>query len=136
MKIIGFSLSKISADKKEKFQEKIQINQDIDIKDVIKEKIPISEDEILRINFVFTIKYSGDFAKLEFGGNILVLPEKDELKEFIKAWKDKQVPQEFRAFLFNFIMNKCNIKALSLEDELNLPLHLPLPRINQEQPNP
>jgi len=38
-----------------------------------------------------------------------------------------------RVPLFNFIMNKCNIKALYLEDEMGLPLHIPLPKISTEQ---
>ena len=49
MKIIGFSFSKLSVERNETKQEKININQDIDIKDVIKEKIPISKDEVLKI---------------------------------------------------------------------------------------
>lgn len=132
MKIIGFNLLKISVEKKEKAQEKIQVSQNIDIKNLEKEKSPFSSDELLKIHFNFTINYSEDFAKLEFEGFIIIIPEKDEIKKFLKTWKEKQIPQEFRAFLFNFIMNKCNIKALTLEDELNLPFHLPLPRVQNE----
>ncbi|VVB78671.1 Uncharacterised protein [uncultured archaeon] len=130
MRIIGFNLSKIVAEKKEKSVEKVQINQNINIKDVIKEKIPISQGEALSVKFLFTIDYSEDFAKVEFGGNVLLLPEKDELKTFLKEWKDKKVPEEFRTPLFNFIMSKCNIKALNLEEELSLPHHVPMPRID------
>lgn len=132
MKIIGFNLSKILAEKKEKTEGKIQINQNINIKEVIKDKIPISQNEILSVKFVFTVDYSEDFAKLEFEGNVLLLPEKEELKVFLKSWKDKKVPDEFRTPLFNFIMSKCNIKALNLEEELSLPHHIPLPRLNPE----
>lgn len=133
MRIIGFNLSKIQIEKKEMFQGKIQVNQNIDITDLVKEKVPISDEEMIKIYFSFTIKYSEDFAKLEFAGNTIILPDKEELKKFMKSWKDKQVPPEYRVFLFNFIMNKCNIKALSLEDELNLPFHLPLPRLDPSQ---
>lgn len=136
MKIIGFNLSKILAEKKEKGPERLQINQNIDIKDIIKDKIQISENEILIIKFAFTINYSEDFAKVEFEGSVIVSPEKNELKEFLKSWKDKKIPEELRMPLFNFIMSKCNIKALNLEDDLNLPPHIPLPRItpqNQQQ---
>jgi hypothetical protein len=132
MKIIGFNLSKILCEKKDKGPEKLQINQNIDIKEVIKDKIPISQGEILIVKFNFTINYSEDFAKVEFEGSVIIAPEKEELKEFLKSWKDKKIPEELRMPLFNFIMAKCNIKALTLEDDLNLPPHLPLPRITPQ----
>ncbi|MDP2926100.1 MAG: hypothetical protein Q8N99_07020 [Nanoarchaeota archaeon] len=133
MKIIGFNLSKVLAEKKEKAPERVQINQNIDIKNIVKEKIPISQNEILVLSFSFTISYSGDYAKIEFVGNILLMPEKDELKNFLKSWKDKKIPDEARPPLFNFIMNKCNIKALTLADDLGLPSHIPMPRIEPEK---
>jgi hypothetical protein len=135
MQIIGFSLSKILIQRKEKFQGKLEISQNIDIKEVEKEKIPISKDEAVKAQFSFIINYSEDFAKLEFTGYVLLMPEKDELKEILKSWKDKKLPDEIRVPLFNFIMSKCNIKALTLEDEMSLPLHIPMPRLNQSPDN-
>jgi hypothetical protein len=135
MRIIGFNLSKIMVEKKVKLPEKLQINQNIDIKEVEKEKIPISNNEVLNIHFNFTINYSGDFAKLQFEGSVILIPEKDELKNFLKSWKDKKIPDDSRVPLFNFIMSKCNIKALNLEDELGIPIHVPLPRLDPNQNN-
>ena len=133
MRIIGFNLTKISAEKQDKSQDKLEINQNIDIKDIVEEKIPITDDKILKISFSLTITYSNNYAKIEFEGNLLILPEKDELKKFLESWKDKKLPNNARIHLFNFIMNKCNIRALYLEDELTLPLHIPLPKISPDQ---
>lgn len=133
MKIIGFNLTKILVEKEEKLQEKIDINQNINIDSIKKEKIPISDLEVLKIKFALSIVYSEKLAKLEFEGFIIVLPEKDELKSFLESWKDKKIPENLRISLFNFIMNKCNIKALYLEDELSLPFHIPMPRINVQK---
>ncbi len=132
MRIIGFNLTKILVQKQERTQEKLQINQNINIKDIQEEPISISKDKVIKINFNLLIEYSDDFAKIEFEGNILILPDKDELKKFTDSWKDKKIPENIKIPLFNFIMNKCNIKALSLEDEFNLPLHIPMPKINIE----
>ncbi|MFA5258944.1 MAG: hypothetical protein WC979_03440 [Candidatus Pacearchaeota archaeon] len=132
MQIIGFNLTKISIERKEKVGGNLQINQSIDIKDVVKEKVPISQEEALKMKFQFSINYQEDLAKAEFEGNLILLPTKEELKDFLREWKDKKVPSEVRIPLFNFIMNKCNIKALALEDELNLPFHIPLPKVNPE----
>ena len=130
MRIIGFNLLKTSIERKEKLEEKPKITQNIDINNVVKEKILIGDEEALKIRFNFTINYSEDFAKLEFEGNVMTLPDKEEMSKFLKHWKDKKIPEESRTGLFNFIMNKCNIKALQLEDEMGLPFHIPMPRLS------
>jgi len=133
MKIIGFNLLKVSIERKEKLEGELKIDQNIDIKDVTKEKVPISTDEALRVKFGFVINYSNDSAKVEFEGFLILLPDNKEMKEFLDSWKDKQIPEKSKMPLFNFIMNKCNVKALSLEDDLSLPIHLPMPRLNLEK---
>jgi len=129
MRIIGFNLTKIAIERKEEISGDLKITQNVDIKELVKEKTPVTKDEVLKIKFKFEIKYSNDIAKLEFEGNIILMPDKDEMKMLLDSWKDKKIPETSRIPLFNFIMSKCNIKALSLEDELNLPLHIPLPRL-------
>lgn len=124
MRIIGFNLTKILIERKEKIKGNLKISQNINIDDVFKDKLTIPKDEILKLNFTFSIDYNPDFAKLEFKGTVILLPQKEELKKIIKEWKDKKLSEEFRLPLFNFIMNKCNIKALTLEDEMALPIHL------------
>jgi len=130
MKIIGFNLTKICIERKEKIERELKISQNIDIKDITKEKALVSNEEVLKVTFDFTIDYSNDAAKIEFKGNIIILPEKEETKKILKSWKHKKFEDEFRVPLFNFIMSKCNIKALSLEDELFLPSHIQMPRIS------
>jgi hypothetical protein len=134
MRIIGFNLTKILAERSENMKQNLQVNQNIDIKDVVKEDIPITKEEIIKIKFNLSVSYSDKSAKLEFNGNVLILPENNELKELLDSWKNKKLPEHARVPLFNFIMNKCNIKALYLEDELGLPLHVPLPKISFKQP--
>jgi|SRR3989344_2682159 len=134
MKIIGFNLTKLLIEKKEKKPEKLEINQNIDIKDIKKETIHITDEEVLKISFVLTINYSEEYAKLEFEGNIITIPAKEELLELLKEWKKNKIPDNFRIPLFNFIMSKCNVKAISLEDELGIPIHLPLPKLKLNKP--
>ena len=133
MQIIGFNLTKISVERKEKAEGKIEVKQNINIDDISKDKINISENEILKLNFTFNVDYTPDFAKVELKGQTVLLPEKEELKEILKNWKKKEIPEKFRVPLFNFIMSKCNIKALNLEDEMALPLHIPMPKLSPKK---
>ena len=132
MRIIGFNLTKILVEKQEKFGEKLQVNQNINIKNISEEKITITENKALKIAFNLSITYSENFAKMEFEGTILVLPEKEEFKKILESWKNKNIPETVRVPLFNFIMDKCNVKALHFEDELGLPFHMPMPKLTLE----
>lgn len=133
MRIIGFSLTKILIERKEELEGQLKISQNININDIKKQKIPISNEEALKITFNFVIEYSENSGKLNFEGYTILLPETKKMKEILKSWKDKQISEELRVPLFNFIMNKCNIRALDLEDELGLPPHVPMPRIQPGQ---
>ncbi len=131
MRIIGFNLSKISIQRKEILEDNLHATQNIDIKDIISLKLPVSEEDALKITFNFKIEYSKEAANLDFLGYVFVQAKKEERDKILKSWKkeEKEIPEEIRMSLFNFIMNKCNIKAISLEDEMNLPLHIPMPQI-------
>jgi hypothetical protein len=138
MKIIGFVISKILVERKNSVQGKIEIKSDLNIDDIRKDEINISEKPSLNFDFSFSLNYSPDIAKLEIKGSVITIDDKDEAKEILKEWKKKKFTHEVRLSLFNFIMNKCNIKAIQLEDELGLPLHIPFPKLapaNQEQEN-
>ena len=90
----------------------------------------ISNDRVLNIKFTFGLDYSETkLGQIEIKGKIIIMPKKDELENILKSWKDKQLPEAFKLFIFNFILAKCNIKALQLEDELNLPPHVQLPKL-------
>ena len=132
MRIIGFNLTKILVERQEEDKLGIQVNQNINITGVSEEKIPISDDKALKIKFNLTVTYSQDFGKIEFEGNILTLPNDEEFKSLIDTWKDRKIPENMKFGIFNFIMNKCNVKALHLEDEMGMPLHIPMPRLSKE----
>lgn len=129
MRIIGFGIKKLLAEKNDVKNPQMTLNQNINIKDVSKDKLEVTNEDLININFVFEVAYSDKFGKVEIEGNVVILPDKDELKDFLKFQKEKSIPEQFRAPLFNFILSKCNIKALSLEDELNLPYHVQMPKI-------
>ena len=74
-------------------------------------------------------------AQIKFNGNIVLSVEKDELKDLEKSWKNKELPNATKIPLFNLILKKSSPKALQLQDELNLPSHIPLPMIKSMPQN-
>lgn len=135
MQVIGFNFEKISAERKKTTkEEKIEVSSNINIKEITQEKIEIVKDKpALRMKFEFSVKYKPELADISLQGAVLVLVEKDQAKDIIKKWKNKKVSDDIRIPLFNLILTKSNLRALQLEEELNLPTHLPLPRIKQGQ---
>jgi len=134
MQIIGFNFTKISCERKKDPSGKLEIKSNIDLKNIAQEKLDLIKDkEVLKFTFEFTIEYSPDTAVLKFEGAILAILEKDAIKETLKKWKTKKIPDEIRLPLFNTILTKCNLKALQMEEEFNLPTHVPMPRLAPPQ---
>ena len=137
MKVLGFNFSKISV---EKFpntgkKEDLKLNTNIDISDIrpVKADMLKTKEELMGIKFSYNIKYDPDYAKIEFSGDILLSIDPKLAKDVFKEWKDKKYPEDFQLFVYNVILRKSNIKALELEDEMNLPLHFPLPSLKKSE---
>ncbi len=134
MQIIGFNFEKISAEKKNPPKGKLEISSNIDIKKITEEKIDMIKDKSsIRLDFEFKVEYKPEAADIFFKGFVVVLLEKDRAKNLLRSWKKKEMPEEIRIPLFNFILTKSNLRALQLEEELNLPTHLPMPKLKSQQ---
>jgi len=130
MQVIGFNFDKIQAERKNPVKGKLEIGSNIDIKSIAEEKLELIKDKSsLKVDFEFTVDYKPDVANIVFNGNVMILLEKDQAKNILKKWKKKEMPVEFKVPLFNFILTKSNLKAMQLEEELNLPTHIPLPKL-------
>jgi len=139
MKVLGFNFSKVSV---EKFPnnskiEDIKLNTNIDILDIkpVKADMLKTKEELVGVKFSYNIKYDPNYAKIEFSGDILLSLDSKMAKDVLREWKDKKFPEEFQIFVYNIILRKSNIKALELEDEMNLPLHFPLPSLKKSENN-
>jgi hypothetical protein len=133
MKIVGFNFKKLNIEKiSDKFEE-LKINTNIDITNVkqIKPDIFQPKEELIEIEFNYVIDYSPDIAKISLSGTVLVMADSKIINDFIKQWKKKKLPEEHKILIFNVILKKSNLKAMQLEDEMNLPLHIPLPSVKE-----
>ena len=135
MRAIGFNFKKIKAESFEGKTEKINIKTNIDISEIkeVEKNILNTKEDILQVIFKYKVNYEPKFADIVVEGSTLISLEPKLYKEVLKQWKKKQMPEDFRLFLFNLILRKASLKALNLEDELNLPLHLPMPSFKKSQ---
>lgn len=133
MKIIGFNFNKVYIERFSDNLKELKINTNIDIKNVkqLKQELFHTKEEIIEVKFGYDIDYSPDIAKLSLSGNIILLVDSKTAKKFVKEWKNKKIPEEDKLTIFNVIMKKSNLKAIQLEDEMNLPLHISLPSVKE-----
>jgi len=129
MKIIGFDFTKMCAEKMGKNFSNLKIGNQINIKEIseLKEELITNKESIIEVKFIYEVLYEENIAKISFEGKILIVVDFKQSKEIIKDWKDKKLQDSFRIPLFNAILRKAGLKALQLEEELNLPPHFNLP---------
>ena len=134
MRIIGFNFTKILIEKKGSLTKPPQVKTSInvlDLKEISSDFLKAKETPI-EIKFSYGIFYEPKIAELAFEGNLIVLVDPKDAKEIIKKWKKKDFSEKFKLFVFNVILRKSNIRAIQLEDEMNLPPHFQLPSLKFE----
>ncbi|MBU2472975.1 hypothetical protein KKE74_03000 [Patescibacteria group bacterium] len=134
MKFIGFNFNKINIEKNSTNFKDLKIKTNINISEIkeIKSNFLKSNEELINIQFTYNINYNPKIAKIELSGNVILADKPKIIKEVLKKWEDKKMEEEFKINLFNIILRKSNLKAMQLEDEMNLPLHISLPFLKKE----
>lgn len=133
MRVIGFNFTKVSAERLKTDVKDLKINTTIDIPEIttLDSDIIKTKDDILEVKFTYKVNYEPGFAKVDMAGTILLSVEPKLAKEIVAQWKKKTTPTELNMFIYNIIIRKAGPKALVLEDELNIPAHLPLPMMRK-----
>ena len=134
MKILGISFTKLNAEKFSIDTKGIKIGTHIDLSEIreVKTDIFLSKEKVLGIKFSYGIDYEPNFAKIKLAGNILISVDEVNFNQILEGWKEKNLPDDFRLNIFNLILKKSSLKALQLEEELNIPLHISMPFLKSQ----
>ena len=136
MTIVGFNFTRIEAEKKEIMKGKININNNVSIKNVEEKKFSLSSDKqkVMGFGFEFSAKYDPDVGSIRINGDVLYMDNAGKAKEILDGWKkDKKLPKDIMPVILNTVLNKCNIQALILSEQINLPPPIPMPKLQTEQ---
>ena len=105
------------------------------ITSVKKEEVELAKGkDVLKFSFEFNLNYMPDLAKIEFKGHVLILADPKETKDILEHWKKETISDNLKVAVYNVIWEKCNVKALELEEDFNLPHHMPLGRVSLNNP--
>ncbi|MEI6731727.1 MAG: hypothetical protein WCK90_03540 [archaeon] len=144
MNIVGFNLTKASAERYEQLTGDVSISTNIEIKEIEKKDLDIIKDlDTLKVEFELKISYDSKTNEkkkpvktqglVEFSGNVLISMEPEAAKEILKAHKKKETPISFKETMLNVILRRCSIKALELEEQVELPPHFRLPVLSLQK---
>lgn len=138
MAVVGFNFTKVNAEVNQKSgNAKINIKNNITIKeiDVSESSFASKEQKMIRFVFEFKSEYKPDLGNIKLEGEVLMLEQQSKVDDIEKAWKkDRSVPKEIMQQVLSTALNKCNIQALILSQQINLPAPIPLPKVEAADP--
>lgn len=132
MTIVGLQFDKIIVDRTDVPKAKMNVKNNIVIKNVEKKDITMgkTKQNVLLFKFEFTANYEPKVAQITLNGTTTYIEKEDKIDELVKGWKkDKKIPKDIMTPLLNNILNRCNIEALILAREVGLPPPIQLPKV-------
>jgi hypothetical protein len=138
MTVVGLQINKILVEKLAPVKGKVSVNNNVAVKDVEKTDLTFgnSKQDALQFTYEFKAAYEPKIANMIFEGTVLYFDKPEKIEEINKGWKkDKKVPPEVMSGILNAILTRCNIEALLLSREVNLPPPIPMPRVNVKEPD-
>jgi len=133
MGIIGFTFTKISAEKKQNAKGKISVTHNINIDNFEEHKLNLGtdNDKAFKVNFEFAVVYEPNIGSITLQSEIVALDDKKKVEAALKKWaKDKKLEGDLMAPLFEFGLKKARLKALFMAEDINLPPPFKLPDIS------
>ena len=135
MTVVGFNFTKILVQRKDFVKGKINISNNVAIKKVDTADLALgaSNQSGLKIDFAFNTKYEPDLGLIEMEGNVLYMADEKKTKEIIDNWKKTtRIPKDIMETVLNTVLQRCNVEALLMSRELNLPPPIPLPKVGAQ----
>lgn len=128
MGIVGFNFTKIHIEKKANPSGKIDIKNNVAVTNVEKTQMSLgtAKQNGIKFNFEFTSNYEPKVGEIIFTGEILYLADEKKNEAIIKQWqKEKKVSKETMNELLKTVLMRCNVEAMMLSRDINLPPPIP-----------
>ncbi len=132
MAIVGFNFMKISAERKHAKGGKIGIQPNIKIKNVTPTDMALgkSKENGLVFSFEYTFTYEPGVGEILMEGEVFYMGEEKKVKDIIDKWKkNKALDPELLSEVLGAATKRCNVEAIILSREVNLPSPIKLPSL-------
>ena len=135
MTVVGYNFTKMDVEKTGPASGKVNIGNNVAIKDIGEADLSIGTEKQKAIKFMFEFvsKYEPKVGHIMLGGEVLYLETADKVKKIIDDWKkSKRVEKALMSNILNTVLSKCNVQALILSQDVNLPSPIPLPKVKMD----
>jgi len=135
MTLVGFHFKKMLTEKKKSISGKVNAKSNVAITKIQEAKLNMgsSKQAGAEFTFKFTIEYEPGIGNTELEGAFVYMADEKKVKAVIARWKkDQKLEADVIQEVYNHILNRCNIQALILAKDMQLPAHINLPRVNAE----
>jgi len=132
MTVVGLQFTRMLIEKHSAVKGKVQVNNNVALTNVEKTDFVVgpSKQGAAKFYFEFTAKYEPKIADMIFVGFLTFVDEPKKVTELVESWKkDKKLPKEVMSNVLNTILSRCNVEAMLLAREVNLPPPIPLPKV-------
>ncbi len=116
--------------------KEMKVTSNVNIKDIAKTEIRMGEIKAsaLKFSFDFITKYQPDHAEIILEGDVIYQAPAAKVDAIANTWKkDKKSDKDVTTEVVNHLLSRCNIEALFLSRELNLPSPIPMPHMGPKK---
>ncbi|MEK6916379.1 MAG: hypothetical protein AABW92_01420 [Nanoarchaeota archaeon] len=136
MAIIGFNFKKMTVEKKKSPTGNINIKNNMTVTKVRQANLNLgaNQQKGVEFSFSFHVGYEPDIATIDLEGSVLYVAENKITEEILKKWeKNKELSQELMKEVSLHVVSKCNVQAIVLSKEMQLPPHIAMVKISDEK---
>jgi hypothetical protein len=131
MAIVGFSFTKIVAERKPVGEQAVNIESNAAVVNIGEMPVIDPKKTVIKFDFNFIVKYEPDAGKIELEGELIELFDKDFGVKVIEHWNaEKNVHPEIMQEVFNNILGRSNVQSIVLSRDMSLPSPIQMPRVD------
>ncbi len=131
MAMVGFSFTKISAEKKPATGQAVNIESNAGVVNIVELPVIDPKKVLIRFDFNFIVKYGPDAGKIELNGEVIELYDKEFGTKVVDFWnKEKKLHPEVMQEVFNTVLARSNTEAIIIGRDMGLPSPIQMPRVD------
>jgi hypothetical protein len=131
MALVGFSFTKINAERKSATIQNVNIESNAGVTNIIELQNIDAKKSLIKFDFDFVVKYEPNVGRIEIKGEVVEIYDRELGLKVLQHWtSDKKVYVEVMQELFNNILARSNVEAIVISRDLGLPSPLQMPRVD------
>jgi hypothetical protein len=131
MTLVGFSFTKINAERKPASEQNINVESNATVTSITELNSIDPKKTLLKFDFEFTCKYEPGVGKIVLTGEVVEIYDKDFASQILEYWKkESKIHADVLQEVFNLVLARSNMEAIIISKDMGLPSPIQMPRID------